>query len=259
MEKKGSINLSINAILVIILAIVVLGLGMFFIKGMVGKTTIKADELLDREPEPHMPTGEDPISLSRGKIVTNSGGTEVIKIKVLNPTGSDWIERKRLYHGLIDSYVCGESDHVCYIDNANGCDGSSDPDCNLIADKNICNKDDICLVNKLSCPEFYDTALGSPQRDSVKLGEYDPGNLMGSDCGSHPGIDLLIRCDNKLKINKLSEPKIIPSTEIEEFTLVLGITEVVKGNYLCKVKVFGNDEHGKWIEGFEKDINIEVE
>ena len=38
MAKKGAFQLSVNAIVVLILAIVLLGLGLGFVKGMFGKT-----------------------------------------------------------------------------------------------------------------------------------------------------------------------------------------------------------------------------
>jgi len=258
MAKKGALQLSVNAIVVLILAIVLLGLGLGFVKGMFGKVSTSFEEQISREPEPFPPTADSPITLSRENIKTNPGETEVIKIAVLNPTNSDWSERDYLYHGLIYPYICGESDYVCYV-NAD-CDGSSDPDCIGIVDKETCVNDGKCLVNEYVCPEYEDTLDGNSPGYGIDVSEeFNPNLDIKSDCGPHEGIDLLIRCDNELKINKISNPRTIAVGEAEEFSAILHIKKGIKGSYLCKILVFGNNAEGELIQGFAKDLIVEVD
>jgi len=263
MGKKGSISLSVNAIVVIILAIVLLGLGLGFVKGTFSKVSTNFEEQIAREAEPPTPTSDMPITLSRENIKTDEGNVEIIKISVLNPTGSDWAQRDFLYHGLTYPYVCGESDYVCYVNLAEGCDGSLDPDCIGIENKQECKKDGICLVNNYECPEYEDvTDVSSTWHDKFDVvvnGEFGPDEGHSQDCGPHDGIDILIRCDNKLMINKLTNPKVIKAGEVESFTTVLDINKRSKGSHLCKLIVFENDAKGNLIENFQKDLVIEVE
>ena len=52
MRKKGSLNLSVNAIVILILAITMLGLGLGFVKGMFGKVSGQLEEKISQEQEP---------------------------------------------------------------------------------------------------------------------------------------------------------------------------------------------------------------
>lgn len=243
MEKRGVLNLSINAIVVLTISIVVLVLILGFISGFFEKSSENVEELFGREREPVTPAEDEPITLSRGKIKTNPGSTEVIKISVLNPTNKDWLSRDDLYAGL--SY-CSASDRICYISDA--CDGTVDPDCMGSVDWpcQTEEKDNVCLVN-----EKYGAIEG------MVCPEGEEGGPDG-DCGPQNGIDLLIKCSNELGISSVSLPSVIMAGEIQKFTSVLEVKKGVKGNYICEIRVFGNDEDGDSIEGFKKDLIIEV-
>ena len=92
-RKKGSLELSINAIVVLVLAITMLGLGIAFTKG-------KFSELGSRIeiPEPDLPaTADDPISLPANEIKVSTKKDTVFTINVYNdgllpPTVSPDIE-----------------------------------------------------------------------------------------------------------------------------------------------------------------------
>jgi len=86
--KKGAFSLSVNAIVILILAIVMLGLGVTFIRNMFGKVSGQIEEMISAEPEPQSPFRSDPITLSREHIITTSGDTEVIKVSVYNAWGA---------------------------------------------------------------------------------------------------------------------------------------------------------------------------
>jgi len=176
----------------------------------------------------------------------------VIKVKVLNPTSKDWDWRDFLYQG---SYTCGAADRVCYV--GDGCTGDNDPDCDGIVDKSVCEEDEHCLVND-KCPDvstLTDEEINLIRDEIAKEFDIKPDS---SDCGPRPSVDLLMTCSNELRINKLSNPKVIKAGEVESFTMVLEIREEVKGNFLCTMSVFGFDADGDEIEGVGKDLSIEV-
>jgi len=87
--KKGAISLSVNAIVILILAIVMLGLGVTFIKNMFGKASVQIEQMISQEPDPQVPYLSDPITLSREHIITTAGGTQqVLKVSVYNAWGA---------------------------------------------------------------------------------------------------------------------------------------------------------------------------
>ncbi len=87
MNKKGSLSLSINAIVVLILAIVMLGLALGFIKTMFGKVSGQVEALVSNEPEPDVAGPSNPVTLSRSVIVVGPSQTTAIKFSVYNPIG----------------------------------------------------------------------------------------------------------------------------------------------------------------------------
>jgi len=89
-NKKGALELSVTAIVVLILAIVMLGLGLGFVRGMFGKVSTQFEEQIVAEPEAPMPSGGEPITLSRQAIVTHAKDAEVLKVALYNPTDEDW-------------------------------------------------------------------------------------------------------------------------------------------------------------------------
>ena len=93
-QKRASLTLSVNAIVVLILAIVMLGLGMAFIRGMFGQVSETFEQKIAEEPEPQTPSIRDPITLSREHVITHSGVTDVIKVAIFNPTNETWTNAK---------------------------------------------------------------------------------------------------------------------------------------------------------------------
>jgi hypothetical protein len=91
-HKRASLSLSVNAIVVLILAIVMLGLGMAFIRGMFGKVSETFEQKVAEEPEPLDPSIRTPITMSREHVITHSAETEVIKVAIFNPTNQSWVD-----------------------------------------------------------------------------------------------------------------------------------------------------------------------
>ena len=191
-------------------------------------------ELVATEQEPAKPTYDNPISLSRDNIVTSAGSTEVIKIKVLNPSGDDWIQRRELYtsNNMGDSDSCNVADRVCYVSDTCtvediDCEGDTNRECDSSKPT-----DGVCFVG--------------PGCDIPDEGEFD--------CGPQDGVDIIVRCDNELRVNSVSNPKKIMSGEVQDFTSIIEVRKGVKGTYLCELEVFGEG-----IVDYNKDITIEVE
>lgn len=83
-SKKADLGISTNAIVVLIIAVVMLGLIIGFIQKMFGDISGDFEESTRNELEPANPTASDPIQLSRKTIITSPGDAESLKIKVKN-------------------------------------------------------------------------------------------------------------------------------------------------------------------------------
>jgi len=83
-SKKAAMELSVTAIVTLILAIVMLGLGLGFIRGMFTKVSTSFDEQISSEPEAALASGAFPITLSRESIITSAGESLVLKVNIYN-------------------------------------------------------------------------------------------------------------------------------------------------------------------------------
>ena len=70
MDKKGALELSINAIVILIIAITMLGLGLGFVRGMFGKASGQFEELTGAE-VPVDTVTESPHGKATGVLVRN--------------------------------------------------------------------------------------------------------------------------------------------------------------------------------------------
>ena len=77
MDKKGAMQLSINMIVILIIAVVILGLALGFINNMFGSMANKFDP---DEPDAPGARASTPITMSRGTGITASAG-EAMTIK----------------------------------------------------------------------------------------------------------------------------------------------------------------------------------
>ncbi|MFH2027718.1 MAG: hypothetical protein ABIJ08_01135 [Nanoarchaeota archaeon] len=89
-NKKAALELSINAIVIIIIAVVVLSLALGFVRMIFGGATSKFAALIDDESEPPIPSAASPVTLSRSMVITGVGQSNVIKLSVYNPTNRSW-------------------------------------------------------------------------------------------------------------------------------------------------------------------------
>ncbi len=77
MNKKGSMELSVNSIVILVIAIVMLGLILGFVKS---KFSQVGNGLTTQEPEPSVASASTPITLSRTTIETSAGQTFALKV-----------------------------------------------------------------------------------------------------------------------------------------------------------------------------------
>ena len=86
-SKKGSLEISIQAIVIVVLAMTLLGLGLGFVKGMFGKITIIGDSVSDQIKEQildDLRTGEKNISFPSSQIIIDKGDSQIIGVGIKN-------------------------------------------------------------------------------------------------------------------------------------------------------------------------------
>ncbi len=238
-NKKGAMELSIGAIITLIIAITFLSLALIFVKGMLGKMFSRFDEQISQEPEPPKPTSYNRITLSRNPIKTKEDTVEVIKVSISNPSQKDWINRQFIK----TDDLCGKADGICFInkdDATETCNTKSnakdnDPDCKSAGFLGLsCKKDgekDPCLISniegELYCPNFNEQ-------------NRDP------DCNPREGIDIYLTCDERIMEKPFK--RTINSINTNEFTtniLLLRLkSKMPDDQYLCQLRIFAEDmEH----------------
>tara|TARA_Y100000310_G_scaffold338331_1_gene427666 strand:+ start:539 stop:1153 length:615 start_codon:yes stop_codon:yes gene_type:complete len=68
MAKKASLNLSMNAIVVLILAITMLGLGLTFMRGLFQQATERVTEAVSSQELTNPPTRDTPLTIAPGEV-----------------------------------------------------------------------------------------------------------------------------------------------------------------------------------------------
>ncbi|MEM4637795.1 MAG: hypothetical protein QXK76_02085 [Candidatus Woesearchaeota archaeon] len=81
MHKKGSMELSVNSIVILVIAVVMMGLILGFIKS---KFSDISKDIIKDEPEAPDASSSEPITLSRYSMVVSPAKREAIKIKFFN-------------------------------------------------------------------------------------------------------------------------------------------------------------------------------
>lgn len=94
LNKKAGMEMSVNSIIVIVLAVIVLGFILTFVSRTFSSLTNKFEGDLKKEPEPMSPTLSNPITLSRDNVVADSGSTIVLKVGVYCSTSPNCVNVK---------------------------------------------------------------------------------------------------------------------------------------------------------------------
>jgi len=87
LNKKASLELSINAIVIVVLAITLLGLGLGFIKGMFGKLTVLGETTFEKTAEnlnKDLTTSREPLVFSKTRLTMPRGSTSLEGFGVRN-------------------------------------------------------------------------------------------------------------------------------------------------------------------------------
>jgi len=241
-DKKGAMEISVGAIVVLILAITFLSLGLVFIKGILGKMFSKFDEQISQEPEPPAPTLSDSITLSRNPIKAKEGTVEAIKISILNPSQKDWVNRQFIK----TENMCSKVDGVCFIDiedTTETCDTKdnakkNDPDCNYVFFPKCSppeDKDDkSCLISNIDDRTLTKGDLYCPM---------EPGTLPDADCNPKEGVEIYLSCDEKV-MEKPFKRNIgsIQTGEYKTNILLLRLkSHIPDDQYLCQIRIFAED------------------
>ena len=90
MLKKGSLNLSINAIVIVVLAFVMLGLGLMLTRTVfkdIGSTAGSINEQIRQQILDDLRTGNKPLSFPQNKVTVDFGKTSTVAFGIKN-TGS---------------------------------------------------------------------------------------------------------------------------------------------------------------------------
>ena len=121
MKKKASLNLSINAIVVLILAITMLGLGLTFMRNIFGGATkefTKVSGEVEKQMIEQMKETNKVVSLSRPKLDVKVGEKEQIFIGLKNDEQSD---KTFVIEGIICNSL-GAGDLQCSSDGGGNVD-----------------------------------------------------------------------------------------------------------------------------------------
>ena len=91
-NKKGAMELSVNAIIIVVIAVIVMGFIISFLSGAWTTVTSQLEERLAQEAEPSSPSLSNPITLSKEKIVASPGDDATLKVAVFNTDNNDTIK-----------------------------------------------------------------------------------------------------------------------------------------------------------------------
>ena len=105
MNKKAGMELSINAIVILIIAMVVLGIGILFIRGLFAKSAEKLTTAISTQEIKNPATPETPVVADREILISKTNPTKTIVVSVYN---TDRISAPNVTIGMSDC-VSGES------------------------------------------------------------------------------------------------------------------------------------------------------
>jgi len=84
MRKKGGMELSINAIVILIIAMVVLGIGILFIRGMFAKAQVTTFKALTSQETTNPASADRPLIADREVTISNTNPTATLAVSVYN-------------------------------------------------------------------------------------------------------------------------------------------------------------------------------
>jgi hypothetical protein len=88
-NKKGSLELSVNSIVILIIAIAILGLALGFIKANFGSLSQKLEQSTAEIPDAPMATASEPITIHSENLIVGKGQQVPVKFSVYCPEDTD--------------------------------------------------------------------------------------------------------------------------------------------------------------------------
>ncbi|MBW2988724.1 hypothetical protein KY358_00235 [Candidatus Woesearchaeota archaeon] len=249
-NKRGSMEISIGAIVALVLAITFLSLGLVFMKGMLGKMFARFDEQASQEPEPPKPTSVNPVTLSRNPLKAKEDTVEVVKISVMNPSQEDITERE---FSRSES-MCGKVEGICFIDvddTTGTCDSKSsakdnDPDCDFLFFPDCEEDGKSCLISNI----YEEDELGGGTM-------YCPmeAGFIDADCSPSEGAEVYLTCDDRI-MDKPFMRNIGAISKGGHKTSILLLrlkSKIPESQYLCQARVFAGDRE------YTSDLVVNIE
>lgn len=231
MNKKGAMELSVTAIVVLIIAIVMLGLALGFVRGMFGKVSTQFEEQISAEPDPPAPHGSEPVTLSRESLIMRAKESGVLKVGVFNPTNEDWVISaawpcdKFTTPAECGALVAGTDGQIgCAWDSANDlcCDIASVADCSA------------------GTATVVATACGAAGVDVEATCIQQVGCMWDhgtSACVNSNGVVPYLSCNGLGFSGLSSNPKPILQGGTEEFNVLFDVVASQSaGTFLCQVR-----------------------
>lgn len=91
-NKKASLEISIQAIVIVVLAMTILGLGLGFVRNMfknIGSTTEDVTEQVRQKILDDLITGDKKISFPKSEVVLDKGGSQILTVGIRNKENAD--------------------------------------------------------------------------------------------------------------------------------------------------------------------------
>ena len=116
-NKKGSLNMSMEAIVILILAVVMLGLGLTFVRSMFANIQVRAEKAIDIGKLETQPDEANPVVFSPSRPSVKEGKQEEFSIGFYNPSPT---ETKWAMH-IIDNSLSDPAKCGGLMDHSNYC------------------------------------------------------------------------------------------------------------------------------------------
>jgi hypothetical protein len=115
-NKKGSMELGINAIVVIIIALAILGLGIGFVTRLFTSASTNFGEIINNNELEFHADSMNPVKFDVKEVVVKRGDTQSVKVSVYN--AGTFAEGNKVGLKITE---CVDSDGVVYTDDINVC------------------------------------------------------------------------------------------------------------------------------------------
>ena len=113
-KKRASLEISIQAIVIVVLAMTLLGLGLGFIRGMfksIGSTTQDVTEQVRQRVLDDLISGDKKVSFPKTEVSLDKGGSEILSVGIRNKKDTP------LHYKMRFTPIAGPEGQLFFIDN----------------------------------------------------------------------------------------------------------------------------------------------